>query len=61
MTEIPVGMPARRYSIGWSQFSSRYSTTPTPDIDEGDQQPHRFFDRAGNSFFFLEKRAYSPE
>ena len=48
-------------SIGWSQFSTRYSTTPTSDIDEGDQRPHRFFDRPGNSFFFLEKRAYSLE
>ena len=61
MSEIPVGYASRRCSIGWSQFSSRYSTTPTSDIDEGDQRPNRFFDRPGNSFFFLEKRAYSLE
>jgi hypothetical protein len=63
---IPATAPARRayasrrYSIGWSQFSSRYSTTPTSDIDEGDQRPHRFFDRPEFVLLF-KKRAYSLE
>jgi len=60
MSEIPVGMPAGATQSAGAN-SSRYSTTPTSDIDEGDQRPNRFFDRPGNSFFFLEKRAYSLE
>jgi hypothetical protein len=53
---VLVWLPIYRASLHSKAMKSEHFA-----LHEGDQRPHRFFDQPGNSFFSLEKRAYSLE